>query len=130
MPRFQWDTLGLLERPAVKYEKDHIEPKNPENPTLGQRVKWLETDEESKPFAEVCLHRLGKLVLDTVSAGSSKSDRCFAERIPHYTDRSALLSQQEVVTRFASKDGNGSAMWDVVAIRRRHEALVGFATSL
>jgi hypothetical protein len=80
MPRFQWDTLSLPERPAVKYEKDHIEPKNPENPTLGQRVKWLENDEESKPFDEVCLHRLGNLVLDTVSAGSSKSDRCFVER--------------------------------------------------
>jgi hypothetical protein len=109
----------------VRYERDHIEPKNPANQNLSRLVKWDAKDEEERPFEEVCLHRLGNLVLDTVSKGAAKGSRDFASRIPYYTG-SGLLSQGELVSRFASQDRD----WDVAAIRRRHEALMDFAMTL
>jgi hypothetical protein len=127
MPRFSWITLVSPERQAVRYERDHIEPQNPKNPNLDRLVKWDEAEDEARPFREVCLHRLGNLVLDTVAAGSSKGSGDFTSRIQHYTSRSALLSQGELVSHFASKDSTGNLVWDVAAIRKRHEVLVAFA---
>ena len=125
MPRLSWTTVVSPERPAVKYERDHIEPQDPANPNLSLLVKWDEADDEARPFAEVCLNRLGNLVLDTVSAGSSKGNAGFASRVPHYS-QSGLLSQGELVSRFASKDSLGNLAWDTAAIRRRQDALVAF----
>jgi len=65
-------------------------------------------------------------VLDTVSAGAAKGSGDFASRIPHYAG-SALLSQGELVSHFASKDSTGNLAWDTAAIWRRQEALVAFA---
>lgn len=126
MPRLSWKTIVSPERPAVKYERDHIEPKDPANPNLSRLVKWEVADDETRPFAEVCLHRLGNLVLDTFSAGSSKGSGDFASRIAHYT-RSALLSQGEIVSVFATKGAEDILVWDVAAIRKRQEVLVAFA---
>jgi Protein of unknown function (DUF1524) len=130
-PRLQWDTLVHPERPQVRYEKDHIEPQNPSNPLLVQRTKWLPTDEEERPFSEVCLHRLGNLVLDFLGTGAAKSDKGFVERIPYY-ERSTLLSQHELisVSGFASKGSNGALCWDLAAIRKRHKVLVEFAMTI
>ena len=124
--RLSWHTIVSPASKAVRYERDHIEAKNPANPNLSTLVNWT-GEYEAKPFSEVCLHRLGNLVLDTVSAGSSKGSADFASKVPHYTSRSALLSQGEIVYRFASKDEKGNPAWDVDAIRRRQRALVEFA---
>jgi hypothetical protein len=123
MSRLSWTTLVSPERHATRYERDHIEPQNPANPNLKRLVKWDQTDDEARPFEEVCLHRLGNLVLDTYLVGSGG----FTSRIPHYTSRSALLSQGELVSHFATKDSTCNLVWDVAAIRRRHEVLVAFA---
>ena len=124
MPRLSWKTIVLPERPAVKYQRDHIEAKDPANPRLAIVVKWNPEDEE-RPFGEVCLHRLGNLVLDTYSSGSAKGNGDFASRISHYTG-SGLQSQSELVPCFASKDENGNPIWDICAIRKRQEALEAF----
>lgn len=126
VPRLQWDTIVLPASTAVKYAKDHIEPKDPANPTLARQVKWSPNDERTRPFSEVFLHRLGNLVLDTYSTGSAKGNRDFSSRIYHYTN-SGFLSQGEVVSLFASKDAAGNVVWDEVSIKKRHEALVDYA---
>ena len=111
---------------AVRYAKDHIEPKDPKNPNLLRQVKWIPKDENARPFSEVCLNRLGNLVLDTTSTGSAKGNGDFQSRIAHYVG-SAFLSQSEIVSRFAGKSADGTLIWDEVAIRRRHESLLEFA---
>jgi hypothetical protein len=127
-PRLQWDTIVAPTNSAVKYQKDHIEPKDPANPNVRRLVKWSPKDEQTRPFEELFLHRLGNLVLDTFSTGGAKGNRDFAARIHHYT-QGTFLSQHEIVTRFASRNEDGTPIWDEDAIRRRHAALVDFATN-
>lgn len=127
-PRLQWDTIVKPMSQAVRYAKDHIEAKDPSNPTLARLVKWDDNDTEARPFADVFLHRLGNLVLDTISTGSAKGKGDFLSRIPHYTANSTFLSQGEIVTTFASRDhDSGELIWDEAAIKKRHKALVEFA---
>jgi hypothetical protein len=116
---------------AERFEKDHIEAKDETNPKLAELVTWdpNNRDELPRPFGEVFLHRLGNLVLDCVSPGASKGSSGFEARIPHYSGKTSLLSQQELVHRFASKRSDGSLLWDQAAIRSRHKALVEFAKS-
>jgi Protein of unknown function (DUF1524) len=123
MPRLSWQTLVLPTSTAVKYARDHIEPKKPANPNLASLVKWDPTDkgERERPFADVCLNRLGNLVLDTVAAGAAKGSGDFASRIPHYRG-SGLLSQGEIVDHFAKTDSSGNLAWNTAAIRERQEA--------
>lgn len=127
--RLSWDTVAHPANQAVKYAKDHIEPQDPKNPNLKQLVKWSETDVEPRPFSEIYLNRLGNLVLDTVSTGASKGNADFTRRIPKYTAESVFLSQGEIVTRFASIGENNERIWDEAAIKRRHLALIEFATT-
>jgi Protein of unknown function (DUF1524) len=108
------------------YGKDHIEPKDPNNPTLDRLVKWNDHDESVRPFSAVFLHRLGNLVLDTTSTGAVKGNAGFETRIPHYQN-STFLSQQQIVSDFATKQSDGYLCWDESAIKRRHEHLVEFA---
>lgn len=127
-PRLEWDTIVKPTSKAVMYSKDHIEPKDVENPNLAKLVKWNDDDREARPFADVYLHRLGNLVLDTISTGSAKGNGNFSSRRTHYTANSTFLSQGEIVTVFASKDPiTNEEIWDEVAIKNRHMALIKFA---
>lgn len=127
-PRLQWDTMVKPENNAVRYAKDHIEPKDPANPTLARLVKWDVNDKDFRPFADVYLHRLGNLVLDTISTGSAKGNGNFSSREVHYTANTTFLSQGEVVTRFAIMDPETRRyIWDETAIKNRQKVLVDFA---
>jgi hypothetical protein len=125
-PSLRWDTIVAPTSAAVMYGKDHIEPKDPNNPTLHRLVKWNDHDESVRPFSEVFLHRLGNLVLDTTSTGAVKGNGGFETRIPHYQN-STFLSQKQIVSDFATKQSDGDLCWDESAIKRRHEHLVEFA---
>jgi hypothetical protein len=126
-PRLGWRTIVDPANAAVRYAKDHIEPKDEKNPVLSRLVKWdPDSDETPRLFADLYLHRLGNLVLDTVSAGAAKGNRDFTGRIEHYR-ASGLISQSEIVNRFATPDSDGKLKWDEAAIRRRQAALVEFA---
>jgi Protein of unknown function DUF262/Protein of unknown function (DUF1524) len=127
-PHLSWKTIVAPTNAAVRYAKDHIEPKDPKNPNLLRQVKWNPKDENTRPFSEGFLNRLGNLVLDTTSTGSAKGNGDFQSRISHYTE-STFLSQSEIVSRFASKKPDGTLIWDEAAIRRRHDALVEFANT-
>ncbi len=125
-PGLVWQDVAAPARPAVRFAKDHIEPQDQNNPNLARLVKWDPTDAEERPFNDVYLHRLGNLVLDTIAMGSANGNAQFKERIPRYLE-SSIVSQTEVVTRFASKDETGRSVWDEAAIRRRHEVVIAFA---
>jgi hypothetical protein len=130
-PLLSWRTLVSPATDAERFGKDHIEPKDVTNPKLAELVTWdpNNRDEVPRPFGEVFLHRLGNLVLDCVSPNASKGSSSFDARISHYSGKTSLLSQQELVSRFASKKLDGSRLWDQAAIRLRHKALVEFAKS-
>jgi len=125
-PRLEWATVAAPLKPAVRYAKDHIEPKDQANPTLSRMTKWHPEDKEERPFRDVYLHRLGNLVLDTIAMGAANGNAPFVERVPRYLE-SALVSQTELVTRFANREQDGAYMWDEAAIRKRHDLLVNFA---
>lgn len=130
-PLLSWRSLVSPATDAERFEKDHIEPKSENNPNLAELVTWdtNNRDELPRPFGEVFLHRLGNLVLDCLSPGASKGSSRFEARITHYSGKTSLLSQQELVHRFASKNKDGSLLWDQVAIRLRHKSLLEFAKS-
>ena len=126
-PRLGWRTIVDPANAAVRYAKDHIEPQDAKNPVLSRLVKWdPDSGETPRPFADLYLHRLGNLVLDTVSAGAARGNRDFTDRIEHYR-AAGLISQSEIVSRFATPDSDGKLKWDEAAIRRRQAALVEFA---
>jgi hypothetical protein len=75
-PRLGWRTIVDPANAAVRYAKDHIEPQDAKNPVLSRLVKWdPDSDEAPRPFADLYLHRLGNLVLDTVAAGAASTSR-------------------------------------------------------
>jgi hypothetical protein len=126
VPRLSWKTIIEPANHAVKYQRDHIEPQDPNNPNLARLVTWTEGD-QPKEFREVCLHRLGNLVLDTFGLGGAKGNMKFEDRIPLYQN-GTLRSQNELVGRFATKD-NGNYIWDIVAIQKRQKVLSDYATN-
>lgn len=126
-----WRTMISPANAAVRFAKDHIEPKDENNPALAQEVRWRPDDpaEKPRPFRDVFLNRLGNLVLDTISTGAAKGNSRFdAHRIEHYR-KSDLLSQHELVSEFASAptEVEGAWGWDLRSIRSRQESLVKFA---
>lgn len=125
--RSSWEEFVRPANDAVRFQKDHIEPKNPANPNLARLVKWDINDKTSRPFGEVFLHRIGNLVLDNFSNGSAKGDGDFSSRIKHYTAQSTFLSQGEIVHRFANKDSKGAYIWDEAAIKKRQAEILKFA---
>jgi hypothetical protein len=127
--QLSWQALMLPSSAAVRYAKDHIEPRDPNNPVLQRLVTWP-GEEEPRPFAEVCLNRLGNLVLDTISTGAAKSNRPFVERIAHYTANTQFLSQGEIVSSFARRGQDGALHWDESCIVARQAKLVSFAQTL
>jgi hypothetical protein len=127
IPSLSWTSIVTPERPGTRYAKDHIEPQNRNNPIHNLRVKWDDGQDDDKPFSEVCLNRLGNLVLDTISAGASKSDDCFEDRIEKYRG-SGLISQGDIISKFASMK-NGLHKWDLEAIQKRQNFLRDFGLS-
>ena len=127
-PKFDWRTVVDPANAAVRWAKDHIEAQDENNPVLKRLVKWNPNDKDEIPqaFEKIYLHRLGNLVLDTIAAGASKGNRVFGQKADQY-ENSGMLSQIEIVKKFASVGPDCKRIWDEEAIRRRQEALVIFA---
>jgi hypothetical protein len=106
---------------ARKFNIEHILSQNDEK--RKEKVRWAAGDEE-KEFDEVCMNRLGNLVIDSWSPNSSRQDKPFLEKLPTY-DRSQFYSQKEI--NDFSSELNDERNWDVNAVRRRQERLVNFA---
>lgn len=125
-----WEALVQSSNSAEQYGVDHILPQESESTLLDATVRWdsSNVDEVEGPFREVFLHRLGNLVLDTRSTGASKGNKAFGERIQNYA-KSTFVSQNEILTKYASTSTDGDLLWDADAIRIRHKDLKQFVST-
>lgn len=89
-------------------------------------VQW-DTAGRPQPFEKIALHRLGNLVLDSVSPNAAKGKQSFSEKLKHFLGNSTYLGQGELERFIDEKDANGKPVWNLVSLRKRHQALVDFA---
>ena len=120
-PLLSWRDFDEPRNDAAKFNVEHIAAQS--NPMSDRMVKWNE-DGEPKPFHEAALNRLGNLVIDSTSLNSSKGKKDFHLKLKSLSENSSYLSQGELIQFLRDRD---VLVWDVDAIRSRHEHLIKFA---
>lgn len=85
-------------------------------------VEW--TPGAQEVFVDVATHRLGNLVLDSVSPNAAKGKLDFNEKLPEF-QASTYLSQSELIN-WADQESD-VYHWGVDAVKKRHTALKDFA---
>lgn len=108
---------------SAKFSVEHIAAQD--HPMSTTSVTWAGDEEQG--FNEVALHRLGNLVIDSISPNASKGKKDFAGKLRSLSEDSIYLSQGELL-RFLSDPE--TLVWDVDAIKKRHEHLTAFAKEL
>jgi hypothetical protein len=107
----------------VRLSLEHIAAQ--QNPISETMVSWNESDPK-EPLADVALHRLGNLVLDSKSANSSKGKHDFSDKLEALSTHSTFLSQGELKGWASTKD-DGELTWGIDSIRERQAHLIEFA---
>lgn len=122
-----WKQLVQSSNTAEQYGVDHIIPQDSDDAMLDAMILWdpANLDEVEGPFREVFLHRLGNLVLDTRSTGAAKGKKSFSDRVDNYA-KSTFVSQNELLTKYASKSVDGELQWGADSIRNRQKDLKTF----
>jgi hypothetical protein len=105
---------------ATKLSLEHIAARN--NPISDKMVEWNEG--EQKHFYEVATHRIGNLVIDSISANSSKGHYDFSDKLEALSTNSTFLSQGEL-TKYALKDDE-MYHWTLDSVKERQEKLITF----
>lgn len=105
---------------ASKLSLEHIAARN--NPISNTLVEWDEG--EQKHFYEVATHRIGNLVIDSISANSSKGAYDFSDKLDALSTHSTFLSQGEL-TKYASKEDD-IYYWTIDSIKNRQKDLIAF----
>lgn len=105
---------------ASKLSLEHIAARN--NPISDTVVEWDEG--EHKHFYEVATHRIGNLVIDSISANSSKGHYDFSDKLDALSTNSTFLSQGEL-TKYASTEGE-IYYWTIDSIKNRQKNLITF----
>jgi len=121
-PQLSWKDYLLPKSDATKFSVEHIAAQSHE--IANTEIKW-EEDGEVKKFSEIAMHRLGNLVLDSVSTNSSKGKKDFTDKLKQLSETSIYISQGELIN-FAHMD-EGTPKWTVNSIKARHESLIEFA---
>ena len=119
-PLLSWRDYVEPRNYAAKFSVEHIAAR--ENPIADTDVAWDGTD--LHPFHEVALHRLGNLVIDSVSPNASKGKKDFSGKLESLSKNSIYLSQGELITFLADPK---ILVWDVESVRLRHKHIVDFA---
>jgi len=120
-PELSWRDFVEPKSYAAKFSVEHVAAvRNSLSDTI---VKWSDED-EAKPFNKVALHRLGNLVIDSISPNASKGNADFSGKLESLSNKSIYLSQGELVNFVSDKE---TPIWDVEAIMVRHKHLVDFA---
>jgi hypothetical protein len=120
-PLLSWRDFDEPRNDAAKFSVEHVAAQG--NPMSDTVVKWNE-DGEPKPFHEVALNRLGNLVIDSTSLNSSKGKKDFHLKLKSLSENSSYLSQGELIRFLKNRE---VLVWDVDAIRSRHDPLSKFA---
>lgn len=99
--------------PRTKLSIDHISPQNPKN-------------SQGSEFKRYYLHSIGNLVLDSISANSSKSNSDdFNFNYKEYYSKSTLRQQMELKDFCAEQ--TEKLIWNKSAIKTRKEKILKFA---
>jgi hypothetical protein len=117
--KLSWRDIVMPKNHSEKLSLEHIAAQNNEQST--HLVSWNESDEKSE-FKDIALHRLGNLVLDSISSNSSKQDHDFDKKWQKLSASSTYLSQGEL-KNYISPESN---TWDVYAIKNRQVKLTAF----
>lgn len=118
-PRIQWRDFVLHADVASKLNIEHIAAQN--NALSTKEVEW--DPGVPKLFSEVCLHRLGNLVIDATSSNASKGKQDFSDKLENLT-HSIYLSQSELI-KWAEKTED-KYHWTISSVKSRHERLKAF----
>lgn len=121
-PQLKWKDYLAPESNAKRFSIEHIAPQTPKSGFQQPDVDW-DGNGELKPFSEVCLNRLGNLVIDSASPNSSKSNDDFVEKWKRYSSDSIYLSQRKLDEYFYDTK---VPVWDMDAIKKRQDALIEF----
>ncbi|MFG0750507.1 DUF262 domain-containing protein [Acinetobacter ursingii] len=105
---------------ASKLSLEHIAARN--NPISDTLVEWDEGEQNN--FYEVATHRIGNLVIDSISANSSKGHYDFSDKLDALSTNSTFLSQGEL-TKYASTEGE-IYYWTIDSIKNRQKNLITF----
>jgi hypothetical protein len=106
-----------------KLSIEHIAAQN--NPIAETKVKWEEKD-EPEDFGTVAMHRLGNLVLDSISANSSKGKYDFSDKLEGLSKDSTFLSQGELID-WSQPGANQLPEWTIESIKARQKHLIAFS---
>jgi hypothetical protein len=123
-PLLSWKSLFLKDT-KKKFSIEHIESQN--TTVLETEVSWNATDDPKK-FKDIALHRMGNLVLDTVSLNSAKQDDPFWDKMLNMQFKSQFVSENEL-RKWAQED-HGELYWTLGSIKARHEHLLEFAKKI
>lgn len=119
-PLLTWKNYLKPSSNAAKFSVEHIAAQN--NQICTTDVKWM--DEDVQPFSEIALHRLGNLVLDSISSNAAKGDKDFAQKLDQLS-QSTYRSHHELIN--FSENRTSDPLWSVNSVIERHQTLVSFA---
>ena len=119
-PLLSWRDFVEPRNYAAKFSVEHVASQD--HPLSQTIISWDEND--PKPFKEVALHRLGNLVIDSISPNASKKNGEFADKLESLSVDSIYLSQGELI-RFV-KDRK-IPVWDLESVRARHMHMLDYA---
>jgi hypothetical protein len=119
-PQLSWRDVVEPRSYAAKLSVEHVAAQG--NPIAETEVSWNEG--KPQPFAAVALHRLGNLVIDSISSNASKGKKDFSDKLSSLSLSSSFLSQGELVRFLKDRD---VLTWDADAVRARHAHLIAFA---
>ncbi len=124
-PLISWqDYLNMQNNNGAQLSIEHITSQK--SPLIKKEVRWNDGDPK-RAFQEIALHRLGNLVLDSVSPNAAKGKKEFADKFDHTLRSSIYLSQRELLDYTDEVDHARKPVWGLDAIKKRHEALVEYA---
>lgn len=115
-----WNQYLQPKDDASKLSLEHIAAQN--NPISESEVEWVPGMPQK--FLDVATHRVGNLVLDSVSANSTKGRHDFSDKLKSLSTDSTYLSQGELIN-WAEMIG-GKKCWTVNSIKKRQEHLKDF----
>lgn len=119
-PLLRWQDFVEPQNHAAKFSLEHVAAQD--DPGSLNTVEWVPG--VPAPFAEVALHRLGNLVIDSISSNSSKGKKDFSGKLKSLSQNSVYLSQGELINFLPDQ---AVMVWDVEAVRKRHDQLTEFA---
>ena len=119
-PEMSYDEFANRDS-RTKLSIEHIIPQTPEDSKVVEDKSIL--PEMTQEFEEKYLHNIGNLVIDPLSANSSKSNQPFEDKNQNYFRKAPLKTQNELAEFLNPKTGK----WDDFSVRTRGKKILDFA---